>query len=200
MAKTATSTKSSAKTTTGTTTAGNKRRPARGGSGAERTGLQNAESGFRASPELSRNLQSVLVDLVELQIQGKQAHWNIVGTNFRDTHLQLDQIVHAARELGYMIAQRMRALHALHALPDGRSDTVAQTTTLPEFPQGEIDTTEAIDLITERLEAAVGTVRDVHDAVDEEDPTSADLLHEVLEQLEQLAWMVSAENRRPAKR
>ena len=69
MAKTATSTKSSAKTTTGTTTAGNKRRPARGGSGAERTGLQNAESGFRASPELSRNLQSVLVDLVELQMQ-----------------------------------------------------------------------------------------------------------------------------------
>lgn len=46
----------------------------------------------------------------------------------------------------------------------------------------------------------MGTVRDVHDAVDEEDPTSADLLHEVLEQLEQLAWMVSAENRRPAKR
>ena len=197
MAKTATSTKSSAKTTTGTTTAGNKRRPARGGSGAERTGLQNAESGFRASPELSRNLQSVLVGLVELQIQGKQAHWNIVGTNFRDTHLQLDEIVHAARKLGDTIAERMRALHAL---PDGRSDTVAQTTTLPEFPQGEIDTTEAIDLITERLEAAVGTVRDVHDAVDEEDPTSADLLHEVLEQLEQLAWMVSAENRRPAKR
>ncbi len=81
-----------------------------------------------------------------------------------------------------------------------RSDTVAQTTTLPEFPQGEIDTTEAIDLITERLEAAVGTVRDVHDAVGEDTPTSADLLHEVLEEHEQLAWMVSAENRRPAKR
>ena len=26
-------------------------------------------------------------------------------------------------------------------LPDGRSDTVAETTTLPEFPQGEIATT-----------------------------------------------------------
>ena len=106
MAKTPTSTKSSAKMTTGTTTAGNKRRPARGGSGAERTGLQNAESGFRASPELSRNLQSVLVDLVELQIQGKQAHWNIVGTNFRDTHLQLDEIVHAARKLGVHLAKQ----------------------------------------------------------------------------------------------
>ncbi|MGB4779812.1 Dps family protein [Microbacterium sp.] len=197
MAKTATPAPRTTKSATTTKSTGNKRRAARGGSGAERTSLQNAESGFRASATLSENLQSVLVDLIELQLQGKQAHWNIVGTNFRDTHLQLDEIVHAARELGDTVAERMRALHAL---PDGRSDTVAQTTTLPEFPQGEIETSDAIDLITERLEAATSTVREVHDAVDDEDPTSADILHEVLEQLEQLAWMVSAENRRPAGR
>ncbi len=86
-------------------------------------------------------------------------------------------------------------MRALHALPDGRSDTVAETTTLPEFPQGEVDTAEVIDLITERLDVTVGTVRDVHDDVDDEDPTSADILHGVLERLEQLSWMVSAENR-----
>jgi starvation-inducible DNA-binding protein len=63
-----------------------------------------------------------------------------------------------------------------------------------------VSTTETIDLVTERLEAAVGTVRDVHDAVDEEDPTSADLLHAIIERLEQFAWMVSAENRSPAGR
>ncbi|MET0735675.1 MAG: DNA starvation/stationary phase protection protein [Microbacterium sp.] len=175
----------------------NRRRAARGGSGAKLTKEQNKESGFRASKELSDNLQSVLVDLLELQMQGKQAHWNVVGTNFRDTHRQLDDIIEAARELSDTIAERMRALHAL---PDGRSDTVAETTTLPEFPQGEIDTTETIDLITERLEAVIGTARDVHDAVDEEDPTSADILHDLLEQLEQFAWMVSAENRTPATR
>ena len=89
-------------------------------------------------------------------------------------------------------------MRALHALPDGRSDTVAETTTLPEFPQGEIDTAEVIDLVTERLEAVIGTCRDVHDDVDDEDPTSADILHAILETLEQFAWMVSAENRKPA--
>ena len=57
-----------------------------------------------------------------------------------------------------------------------------------------------IDLVTARLDAVVGTIRDVHDAVDEEDPTSADILHAVLESLEQFAWMVSAENRTPAGR
>ncbi len=175
-----------------TTTARNKRHPAKG---AGLTDEQNAESGFTASAQLSESLQRVLVDLIELASQGKQAHWNVVGKNFRDTHRQLDDIIDAARGFSDTVAERMRALHAL---PDGRSDTVAETTTLPEFPQGEISTTDAIDLVTERLEAAVSTCRDVHDAVDEEDPTSADILHDILESLEQFAWMVSAENRVPA--
>ena len=42
---------------------------------------------FDAPPSLPRNLQKVLVDLIELHLQGKQAHWNLVGTNFRDLHL-----------------------------------------------------------------------------------------------------------------
>ncbi|WP_322411546.1 DNA starvation/stationary phase protection protein [Microbacterium invictum] len=171
----------------------NKRRPSRG---AELTDEQNAEKGFQASETLSNSLQRVLVDLIELSLQGKEAHWNVVGTNFRDTHLQLDEIIDAAREFADDIAERMRALHSL---PDGRSDTVAETTTLPEFPQGEIATTEVIDLMTERLDAVAGTVREVHDAVDDEDPTSADILHGVLERVEQLSWMVSAENRTPRR-
>ena len=172
-----------------------RRRPS--GSGAKLTREQHAERGFTASQQLSDRLQAVLVDLLELASQGKQAHWNVVGANFRDTHRQLDEIIDAARGFSDTIAERMRALHAL---PDGRSDTVADTTTLPEFPQGEIATTDVIDLITERLEAVIGTCREVHDDVDDEDPTSADILHEILESLEQFAWMVSAENRTPQVR
>lgn len=161
------------------------------------TKRENAEKGFEASDELINNLQAVLVDLIELHIQGKQAHWNIVGTNFRDLHLQLDDIVDAAREFSDDVAERMRALHAT---PDGRTDTVASETTLPEFPQGEIETHDAINEVTARIEATVHTMRRVHDEVDEEDPTSADILHSIIERLEQLAWMVSAETRHPAKR
>ncbi|PCE14315.1 DNA starvation/stationary phase protection protein [Microbacterium sp. SZ1] len=163
--------------------------------GAKTTRRQNAEKGFTASPTLAANLQTVLVDLIELSLQGKQAHWNVVGRNFRDTHRQLDEIIEAARTFSDTVAERMRALHAV---PDGRTDTIAETTSLPAFPMGEVSTQDTIDLITARLEAAIATMRDVHDAVDEEDPTSADILHAVLESLEQFAWMVSAENRTPA--
>jgi starvation-inducible DNA-binding protein len=84
-------------------------------------------------------------------------------------------------------------------MPDGRSDTVAATTTLPEFPNGEVDTKETVDLVTVMIEATVSTARRVHDDVDEEDPTSADLLHAIIMRLEQFAWMVSAENRTARK-
>ncbi|AUZ33383.1 DNA starvation/stationary phase protection protein [Arthrobacter sp. PGP41] len=145
---------------------------------------------MKASPTLAGNLQTVLTDLIELHLQGKQAHWNVVGTNFRDLHLQLDEIIAAARLFADQAAERMRALHAL---PDGRSSTVSAGSRLDEFPEGLTSTKETVKLITARLERTVQTMRDVHDEVDEEDPTSADLLHAAIERLEQLAWMVNAE-------
>lgn len=148
---------------------------------------------FHATPEFVANLQRVLVDLIELHLQGKQAHWNLVGANFRDLHLQLDELVDAAREASDNIAERLRALDAI---PDGRSDTVAATTSLPQFPAGEQNTGDVVDLITTRVYAAVDTIRSVHDVVDTEDPTTSDLLHEIIDSLEKLAWMIKSENRK----
>ena len=150
-------------------------------------------TGVQASPALTTSLQRVLVDLVELHLQGKQAHWNVVGTNFRDMHLQLDELVDFARTGSDTIAERLRALDAV---PDGRSDTVAETTSLPRFPAYEVSTSEAVDLVTTRVYATVGTMRDVHDAVDAEDPSTADILHQLIDGLEKLAWLIKSENRK----
>jgi starvation-inducible DNA-binding protein len=149
-------------------------------------------TGFTASRHLAASLQQVLVDLIELSLQGKQAHWNVVGHNFRDLHLQLDEIVDAAREYADDIAERLRALFAV---ADGRSETVVATTTLPPFPAEEQDVPTVVDLMTARLVATVDTIRRVHDGVDREDPSTADILHTVIDSLEKLAWMVRAENR-----
>lgn len=149
--------------------------------------------GFVASPVLSGNLQLVLADLIELHLQGKQAHWNIVGTNFRDLHLLLDEIVESAREASDTIAERLRALQAV---PDGRSEIVTAMTSLPALPAGPLDTAEAAHLIAQRLVAVATRARAVHDEVDGEDPTSADLLHTVMESVEKFAWLVLAEHGR----
>jgi starvation-inducible DNA-binding protein len=149
--------------------------------------------GFHPSRQLVENLQRILVDLIELLLQGEQAHWNVIGTNFRDLHLQLDELVDFARAGSDIIAERMRALDAV---PDGRSDTVVATTSLPRFPAGEHNTTEVVDRITTRIYATVETLRTVHDAVDAEDPTTADILHEQIDGLEKLAWLIKSENRK----
>ena len=146
---------------------------------------------FRAPDHLAQNLQTVLVDLIELHLQGKQAHWNLVGTNFRDLHLQLDNIVDIAREAADTIAERMRALDAV---PDGRTDTVAATTAVPGAPAGLVGTADTVDIITDRIYATVDTMRAVHDEVDAADPSSADLLHVIITDLEKEAWMLKSEN------
>src|ERR1700721_432981 len=99
---------------------------------------------FHAPAGFFEDLQKVLVDLIELHLQGKQAHWNVVGTNFRDLHLQLDSIVDIAREAADTIAERMRALDAV---PDGRTDTVAATTSAPAVPAGLVGTADIVDII-----------------------------------------------------
>jgi starvation-inducible DNA-binding protein len=147
---------------------------------------------FKASQDLADHLQQLHVDLIDLHLQGKQAHWNVVGKNFRDLHLVLDEVVEAAREFSDTVAERMRAIYIT---PDGRAATVAEKTSLPAFPADEVDTAETVDLITAALYAVAGTARRIHDDVDAEDPTTADILHTVLERIEQLAWMIDAENR-----
>src|SRR5262249_57258425 len=49
--------------------------------------------------EAGRELQAVLVDLVDLSLLGKQLHWTVVGPHFRPLHLPLDELVDSWREL-----------------------------------------------------------------------------------------------------
>lgn len=152
---------------------------------------------LHASARLTAALQAVLVDLVELHLQAKQAHWNVVGDGFRAAHRQLDDIVDRARELADSVAERMRALGVV---PDGRTDTVSATATLPVLPGGELDVPHAGQLMVDRLRLTSTTARRVHDDVEAEDPASTDLLHLVILELEKAAWMLAAENRGRAGR
>ncbi len=157
---------------------------------ANRRGVEQIRP-FQAPATLFEDLQKVLVDLIELHLQGKQAHWNLVGTNFRDLHLQLDSIVDTAREASDTIAERLRALDAV---PDGRSDTVVSTTTVPAIPPGLLSVTQTVDIITNRIYAVVNTLRTVHDDVDAADPSTADLLHAIIDALEKEAWLLKSES------
>ena len=151
---------------------------------------------FTASAALSDNLQRVLTDLIALELVGKQIHWNVVGPNFRDIHLNLDDVVDIAREGSDEVAERMRAINAV---PDGRPGTIAAATTVPAAPEGEILTSEGVAYIVSAIEAVVATLRGVDEDVDSEDPTSSGIVEDLIGKLEQQAWFLSSEIRKPVR-
>jgi starvation-inducible DNA-binding protein len=132
-------------------------------------------------------LQAVLVTLTDLSLAGKQAHWNLVGREFRSLHLFLDELVDAWREASDTVAERAVALG--HQ-PDGRAQTIARSTTLDPLPEGQILDEDVIRLFTELLTNAVGDIRERMDRLEDVDTVTADLLHGVVAALEENLWMV----------
>ncbi|WP_328752088.1 DNA starvation/stationary phase protection protein [Streptomyces sp. NBC_00285] len=136
-------------------------------------------------------LQSTLVDLVGLSLIGKQAHWNLVGPRFRSIHLQLDEVVTAARDFSDTVAERAAALGLP---PDGRPETIASAFTLPSPKDGWVRDTEVVEVMVECLTAAVGRLRERIESTEKADPVSQDLLIGITAELEKQRWMFDAEN------
>ena len=114
-----------------------------------------------------------------------------MGPNFRDLHLNLDEVVDIAREGSDELAERMRAINAY---PDARPATVAEETSVPVAPEGSVITSDAVDYIVAAINAVTTTLRDIHDAVDGADPSSSSILEDYTQRLEQQSWFLSAQN------
>ncbi|MDX5567388.1 DNA starvation/stationary phase protection protein [Streptomyces sp. ID05-04B] len=136
-------------------------------------------------------LQGTLVDLLGLSLIGKQAHWNIVGPRFRSIHLQLDEVVTAARAYADTVAERAAALGLP---PDGRPETIASAFTLPSPKDGWVRDEDVVQVIAESLGAAVTRLRERIAATEEADPVTQDLLIGITADLEKQRWMFEAEN------
>lgn len=133
-------------------------------------------------------LSPVVVGLTALSVNGKQAHWNVRGTNFIAIHELIDTVVDHAREWSDDAAERIVAL----GLPiDGRLSTVAEKSTsavragFTQWQQTITDLISDIDAVLVDLQAAI-------DGLDEIDLTSQDLAIEVKRGLEKDRWFLFA--------
>jgi starvation-inducible DNA-binding protein len=134
-------------------------------------------------------LQKVVVELINLSLAGKQAHWNLRGPMFRDLHLQLDELVEIAREGADTLAERCLALGVA---ADGRIETVAKETRLDPFPEGRIEDTQVVDLMVDALKVVSEVGRSRLGKLEDFDSVSQDLLIGVLEGMEKQLWMFEA--------
>jgi len=140
-----------------------------------------------AAPEL----QASLVELLDLALQGKQAHWNVVGPLFRPVHLELDEIVESAHAAVDTVAER---LSALGEVPDGRAATVAADSPLEPFPAGTVADGEAVTLMGARIERLCAHLRERVAGL-AGDPVSQGILIGIEEIFEKHAWMLRVQLR-----
>src|SRR5262249_6871351 len=132
-------------------------------------------------------LQTVLVELVDLSLIGKQLHWAVSGPLFQPLHLQLDELVDSWRELADTVAERAVALGYV---PDGQAQTVAATTQLKPVAAGAIEDRMVVRELTHRIADVSERVRDRINRVGEVDLASQDVLIEVVRELEKQQWML----------
>jgi starvation-inducible DNA-binding protein len=137
-----------------------------------------------------RALQSTLVDLVDLHLVAKQAHWNVVGRFFRSVHLQLDQLVAEVREFADDVAERTAALGVA---PDGRAATVADGSGVPEFSAGWRSDRDVVAAITDALDELVRRLRARIEETDKTDLVTQDLFLKIAAALEEAHWMWQAQ-------
>jgi starvation-inducible DNA-binding protein len=136
-------------------------------------------------------LQDSLVDLIDLHLAAKQAHWNLTGRNFRSIHLQLDEVVDLAREHADTVAERAVAIGVN---PDGRARTVAERTKLHQLETGWLPDDKVIAAITDMLGEMGKRFRERIETTGDSDLVSQDILIEVAQDLDKQHWMFAVQH------
>jgi len=135
-------------------------------------------------------LNDRLADSVDLNLQMKQAHWNVKGPNFIGLHKLFDEIYEATEAYVDKIAERAVMLGGTVY---GTARAAVAGSDLPEYPR-DISTGEAhVEAVTKAL-AAYGTqVRNAIDkAEDMDDADTADPFTEVSRGVDKWLWFVEA--------
>ncbi|MFG6193721.1 Dps family protein [Nonomuraea sp. JJY05] len=143
-----------------------------------------------AKDTVAEALQGALVDLIDLSLVAKQAHWNLIGPHFRPIHLQLDELTELARSHMDTIAERAVAVGIN---PDGRSTTVARSTKLQQPESGWIEDGKVVATITGLLDGISKRMHERVRATDEPDPVTQDLLIAVAQDIDKQHWMFQAQ-------
>jgi starvation-inducible DNA-binding protein len=146
--------------------------------------------GTHEREEAGHQLQSTIVELIDLSLIGKQLHWCVVGPLFRPLHLQLDELIDSWRELADVVAERAVAIGVW---PDGQSATVSGESGLTALTRGAIADHAVVRELTARLAEVAERVRGRMDRLGELDAASQDVVIEVLRALEKQLWTVRAQ-------
>ena len=135
-------------------------------------------------------LNQRLADCINLQLQTKQAHWNVKGPSFIALHKLFDEINAAVIEYADMIAERVVQLGGI---AEGTVGAVAGHSGLSDYPIAKLDGPEHVPALSDALSQFGRTARMGIEEMDElEDADSADILTEISRGVDKWLWFVEA--------
>lgn len=138
---------------------------------------------------VAASLQECVVDFADLAMQAKQAHWALVGPDFKEMHEEMDALNALCLAMLDEVAERALALGIL---PLGQVGDVAGSASLPALPAGFLMDTDVVSLIADRVAELVRRLRARQAAVADLDVVSEGILMEKIQELEKLLWMLQA--------
>jgi starvation-inducible DNA-binding protein len=135
-------------------------------------------------------LNERLADLIDLQLQAKQAHWNVKGPNFIGLHELFDEVAEGIEEHVDNVAER---LVALGGIAEGTLGAVAGRTKLAAYSLTITSGREHVDALSTALATAGKLIRaGIEQANTIGDADTADLFTNVSRDLDKKLWFVEA--------
>src|SRR5580658_3319459 len=126
--------------------------------------------------ELNALMNQRLADAVDLQLQMKQAHWNVKGPSFIGLHELFDQVDEAVESYVDMIAER---IVQLGGIAEGTARVAAARSRLPEYPLAIADGLAHVKAVAHALSCFGHEAREtINETGMLEDADTADLFTE----------------------
>jgi starvation-inducible DNA-binding protein len=140
--------------------------------------------------ELNALMNQRLADAVDLQMQMKQAHWNVKGPHFIGLHELFDQIDEAVESYVDLIAER---IVQLGGIAEGTVRMAAERSRLEEYPLIIADGQAHVEAVSKALSTFGHEARKTIAEADElEDADTADIFTEISRGIDKWLWFVEA--------
>ncbi len=131
-----------------------------------------------------------LADAVDLQMQIKQAHWNVKGPHFIGLHELFDQIEEAVESYVDLIAER---IVQLGGIAEGTVRVAAGRSRLEEYPLVIAEGRAHVEAVSKALSTFGREARaSINQANELDDADTADIFTEISRGIDKWLWFVEA--------
>jgi starvation-inducible DNA-binding protein len=145
--------------------------------------------------ELNTLMNLRLASAIDLQLQMKQAHWNVKGPSFIGLHELFDKIDEAVEGYVDMIAER---IVQLGGIAEGTVRVAASRSRLDEYPHTLADGMAHVNAVSTALSTFGHEARaTIGEAEELNDTATADLFTEVSRGIDKWLWFVEAHSQAP---